>query len=156
MLLEGIFAAVTTCFYPAERPYWRKLEANMDLYSLTPMSGMVLLGTTGEAVMLSDEESREALRVARDASAPDKDLIAGVGRESVFETLRLADYAAALNYDVVLVRTPHFYRRQMRDREMLTYYQAVADRSPLPVLLYSLPPCTAYDLPVPVVAELAG
>ena len=155
MLLEGIFAAVTTCFYPDGRPYWRKLEANMDRYSLTPMSGMVLLGSTGEAVMLSDEESREALRVARNATAPEKVLLAGVGRESVIETLRLADYAAELDYDAVLVRTPHFYRKQMRNREMLTYYQAVADRSPLPVLLYSVPSCTAYDLPIEVVAELA-
>jgi 4-hydroxy-2-oxoglutarate aldolase len=155
MLLEGIFAAVTTCFYPDGRPYWRKLEANMDRYSLTPMSGMVLLGSTGEAVMLSDEESREALRVARHATAPEKVLLAGVGRESVIETLRLADYAAELAYDAVLVRTPHYYRKQMRNREMLTYYQAVADRSPLPVLLYSVPSCTAYDLPIEVVAELA-
>lgn len=155
MLLEGIFAAVTTCFYPDGRPYWRKLEANMDRYSRTAMSGMVLLGSTGEAVMLSDEESREVLRVARYASAPEKVLLAGVGRESVIETLRLADYAAELAYDAILVRTPHFYRKQMRNREMLTYYQAVADRSPLPLLLYSVPNCTAYDLPVEVVAELA-
>ncbi len=155
MLFEGIFAAVTTCFYPDGRPYWRKLEANMDRYSLTPVSGMVLLGSTGEAVMLSDEESREALRVARQATAPEKVLLAGVGRESVIETLRLADYAAELAYDAVLVRTPHYYRKQMRNREMLTYYQAVADRSPLPVLLYSVPNCTAYDLPIEVVAELA-
>src|ERR1700740_537175 len=110
MLLEGIFAAVTTCFYPDGRPYWRKLEANMDRYSLTPMSGMVLLGSTGEAVMLSDEESREALRVARDATAPDKVLLAGVGRESVIETLRLADYAAEIAYDAVLGGSPHYYR----------------------------------------------
>jgi 4-hydroxy-2-oxoglutarate aldolase len=155
MLLEGIFAAVTTCFYPDGRPYWRKLEANMDRYSRTPMSGMVLLGSTGEAVMLSDEESREVLRVARYASAPEKVLLAGVGRESVIETVRLADYAAELEYDAVLVRTPHYYRKQMRNREMLTYYQAVADRSPLPVLLYSVPSCTAYDLPIEVVKELA-
>jgi 4-hydroxy-2-oxoglutarate aldolase len=155
MLLEGIFAAVTTCFYPDGRPYWRKLEANIDRYSLTAMSGMVLLGSTGEAIMLSDEESREALRVARNAAAPEKVLLAGVGRESVIETLRLADFVAALEYDAVLVRTPHFYRKQMRNREMLTYYQAVADRSPLPVVLYSVPSCTAYDLPVEVVAELA-
>ncbi len=155
MLLEGVFAAVTTCFYPDGRPYWRKLEANMDRYSRTPMSGMVLLGSTGEAVMLSDEESREALRVARNATAPEKVLLAGVGRESVIETLRLADYAAELEYDAILVRTPHYYRKQMRNREMLTYYQAVADRSPLPVLLYSVPSCTAYDLPIEVVAELA-
>ncbi len=155
MLLEGIFAAVTTCFYPDGRPYWRKLEQNMERYSRTAMSGMVLLGSTGEAVMLSDEESREALRVARDAAAAEKVLLAGVGRESVYETLRLAEFAAELSYDAVLVRTPHFYRRQMRDREMLTYYQAVADRSPLPVILYSVPACTGYDLPIPVVAELA-
>ena len=127
----------------------------MDRYSLTPMSGMVLLGSTGEAVMLSDEESREVLRVARNATAPEKVLLAGVGRESVIETLRLADYAAELAYDAILVRTPHYYRKQMRNREMLTYYQAVADRSPLPVLLYSVPSCTAYDLPIEVVAELA-
>ncbi len=155
MLLEGIFAAVTTCFYPDGRPYWRKLEGNIERYSRTAMSGMVLLGSTGEAVMLSDEESREVLRVSRDAAAAEKVLLAGVGRESVYETLRLAEYAAELGYDAVLVRTPHFYRRQMRDREMLTYYQAVADRSPLPVVLYSVPPCTAYDLPVAVVGELA-
>src|SRR6202789_3093405 len=155
MLLEGVFAAVTTCFYPDGRPYWRKLEANVERYSRTPMSGLVLLGSTGEAVMLSEEESREALRVAQAATAPEKVLLAGVGRESVFETLRLADYAAELDYDAILVRTPHYYRKQMRNREMLTYYQAVADRSPLPVLLYSVPACTAYDLPVEVVAELA-
>jgi dihydrodipicolinate synthase/N-acetylneuraminate lyase len=155
MLLEGVFAAVTTCFYPDGRPYWRKLEHNMDRYSLTAMSGMVLLGSTGEAVMLSDEEQREVLRIARGATSPEKILLAGVGHESVIETLRLADYAAELSYDAVLVRTPHFYRRQLREREMLTYYQAVADRSPLPVLLYSVPPCTAYDLPINVVAELA-
>src|SRR6202034_4057325 len=154
MLLEGIFSAVTTCFYPDGRPYWRKLEANMERYSRTAMSGMVLLGSTGEAVMLSDEESREALRVAGYAAAPEKVLLAGVGRESVLETLRLADYAAEVQYDAVLVRPPHYYRKQMRNREMLTYYQAVADRSPLPVLLYSVPGCTAYDLPVEVVAEL--
>ena len=105
--------------------------------------------------MLSEEESREALRVAQAAATPDKVLLAGVGRESVFETLRMADYAAELDYDAILVRTPHYYRKQMRNREMLTYYQAIADRSPLPVLFYSVPGCTAYDLPVEVVAELA-
>jgi 4-hydroxy-2-oxoglutarate aldolase len=155
MLLEGVFAAVTTSFYPDGRPYWRKLEANMERYSRTPMSGMVLLGSTGEAVMLSDDESREALRVARSVAAPEKVLLAGVGRESVIETLRLADFAAEQAYDAVLVRTPHYYRKQLRNREMLTYYQAVADRSPLPVLLYSVPSCTAYDLPIEVVADLA-
>lgn len=156
MLLEGIFPPITTCFYSDGRPYWRKLEHNVERYSRAPVSGLVLLGSTGEAVMLSDEESREALRVAREAAAVDKVLIAGVGRESVLETLRLAEEAARLDYDAVLVRTPHFYRPQMHEREMLTFYQTIADRSPLPVLLYSIPAFTAYELPVRVAGELAG
>src|SRR5258708_33056924 len=85
MLLEGIFAAVTTCFYPDGRPYWRKLEANMDRYSLTPMSGMVLLGSTGEAGVLCDEEARGALRVVLKDTPPGKVLVAwgGVGENAL-------------------------------------------------------------------------
>jgi 4-hydroxy-2-oxoglutarate aldolase len=156
MLLEGILPPITTCFYPDGRPYWRKLEHNVEHYSRTPLAGLTILGSTGEAVMLSDEESREVLRVAREAAAPEKVLIAGVGRESVIETLRFADYAAQLGYDAVLVRTPHYFRPQMRHREMLTYYQSVADRSALPVLLYSVPGYTAYDLPIEVIAEASA
>ena len=78
-----------------------------------------------------------------------------MGRESVLETLRLAEYAAEQQYDVALVRTPCFYRPQMRRAEVLTYYRMIADRSPLPVLLYSIPVYTAYDLPVDYIAELA-
>jgi dihydrodipicolinate synthase/N-acetylneuraminate lyase len=78
MLIEGVFAAITTPFYPDERVYFRKLEANMARYSRTLLSGVVVLGSTGEAVMLDDAESRDVLRVAAEAAAPEKVLIAGV------------------------------------------------------------------------------
>src|SRR6185437_16865104 len=81
MLLEGIFAAVTTPFYPDERVYYRKLEANMERYSRSLLAGMVVLGSTGESVALDDVESRDVLRTAAEATAPEKVLIAGVGRE---------------------------------------------------------------------------
>src|SRR6202007_1058508 len=124
-------------------------------YSRTPISGLVVLGSTGEAVMLGDDERREVLRVASEVAAPEKVLIAGVGAESVIETLRLAEHAAQLGYDAALVRTPHFYRPQMKAEAMLSFYRTVADRSPLPVLLYTVPPFTAYDLPLDVIVELA-
>lgn len=155
MLLEGIFSAITTPFYSDGRLYLRKLEHNVDRYSRTPIAGLTVLGSTGEAVMLGDEESREVLRTAREAAAPEKVLLAGVGRESALETLKLAEFAAAQQYDAVLVRTPHYYSPQMQPLEMLTYFRMVADRSPLPVVLYSIPKFTHYDLPVEVVAELA-
>lgn len=156
MLLHGIFPAVTTPFYPDEAVYYKKIEHNIDRYSRTPVAGMVILGSTGEAVMLSDEERREVLRVSAEAAAPEKVLIAGTGAESVRETLKLTEHAARLKYDAALVRTPHFFRPQMKPEALLSFYRIVADRSPLPVLLYTVPPYTAYDLPLEVIVELAG
>lgn len=156
MLLEGVFAAVPTPFQRDGRPEWHHLERNVERYGRSPLAGLVVLGSTGEAVMLNDDETREALRVARDAAADNCILIAGVGHESVHETLKRIEHAASLDYDAVLVRTPCFYRPQMRAAEMLNYYRMVADVSPLPILLYNIPAFTAYELPVDVVSELSG
>ena len=156
MLLHGIFPPITTPFYPDGRVYLKKLEHNVDRYSKTPATGIVVLGSTGEAIMLSDDERREVLAVAREACAPHKVLIAGTGAESAFETLRLTEYAAELGYDVALVRTPHFYRPQMQPANLLTFYRTVADRSPLPVLIYSVPVFTNYDMPEELIIELAS
>jgi 4-hydroxy-2-oxoglutarate aldolase len=156
MLLHGIFPPITTPFYPDGNVYFKKLEHNVERYSKTPVAGLVVLGSTGEAVMLSDEERREVLKVAREATAPSKVLIAGTGIESASETLRLTEYAAELGYDVALVRTPHFYKKSMQPPNMLAFFRTVADRSPLPVLIYNVPPFTGYDIPAELVIELAG
>src|ERR1700685_2119688 len=91
MLLEGIFAATTTPFYSDERIYFRKIEANVARYSRSLLAGIIVLGSTGEAVRLGDAESRDVLRVAAEAAAPEKILVAGVGRESVRATVALAE-----------------------------------------------------------------
>ncbi len=155
MLLHGIFPPITTPFYPDGRVYLKKLEHNVERYSKTPVAGLTVLGSTGEAVMLSDEERWEVLKAARVACAPSKVLIAGTGAESALETLRLTQYAAELDYDVALVRTPFFYRKQMQPANILAFYRTVADRSPLPIMIYSVPAFTSYDIPAELVAELA-
>jgi 4-hydroxy-2-oxoglutarate aldolase len=155
MLMEGIFAAATTPFYSDERVYYRKLEANIDRYSKSLLAGIVVLGSTGETMALDDEETREVFRVAAAAAAAEKVLIAGVGRESVKHTVELAESAAKSLYDVALVRTPTYFSAQMTVSAVLNFYRSVADRSPLPVLLYNIPRCVPYDIPVELVAELA-
>lgn len=155
MLLHGIFPPITTPFYPDGRLYMKKLEHNAERYSKTPVAGLVVLGSTGEAIMLSDDERREVLKTACEACAAHKVLIAGTGAESAIETLRLTEYAAELGYDVALVRTPHFYRPQMQPANLLAFYRTVADRSPIPILIYSVPVFTAYDMPAELVIELA-
>jgi 4-hydroxy-2-oxoglutarate aldolase len=156
MLLHGIFPPITTPFYPDGRVYLKKLEHNVERYSKTPVAGLVVLGSTGEAIALSDEERREVLKTARESCAPHKVLIAGSGAESALETLRLTQYAAELGYDAALVRTPFFYKPQLKPANILAFYRTVADRSPIPVLIYSVPVFTGYDMPPELVIELAN
>lgn len=155
MLLQGIFPPITTPFYPDGNVYYKKLEHNVDRYSRTPVGGIVVLGSTGEAIMLSDQERQDVFKVAREAAAPNKVLIAGTGIESAVETLRLTEYAAELGYDVAMVRTPHYYKKQMAPANMLAFYRTVADRAALPVIIYNFPQATGYDIPAEVVIELA-
>ena len=155
MLLEGIFAPVTTSFYPDERVYLKKVEFNVGRLSLTALAGIVVLGSTGEAVALSDAETSEVLRVAAETAADDKVLIAGIARESVKATVDLSEKAAGLGYDAVLVRNPSYYRPQLTPEALLLYFRMVADRSPLPVILYSIPKFTQAEIPLEVIAELA-
>lgn len=156
MLLHGIFPPITTPFYPDGSVYYKKLEANVAQYSKTPVAGIVVQGSTGEAILLSDQERQDVLKAARAAAAPHKVLIAGTGIESAVETLRLTEYAARLGYDAAMVRTPHYYKSQMHPLNMATFYRTVADRSPLPVIIYNFPQATGYDIPAEVVIELAG
>jgi 4-hydroxy-2-oxoglutarate aldolase len=156
MLLHGILPPITTPFYPDGRVYLKKLEHNVERYSKTPIAGITVLGSTGEAITLSDDERREVLKSAREACAPQKVLIAGTGAESALETLRLTEYAADLGYDAALVRTPFFYKPQLKPANILAFYRTVADHSPIPVLIYSVPVFTEYDMPPELVIELAN
>jgi dihydrodipicolinate synthase/N-acetylneuraminate lyase len=156
MLLHGIFPPITTPFYPDGKIYFRKLEENVEQYSRGPIAGIVVQGSTGEAILLSDDERREVLKCARDSAANEKVLIAGTGIESAIETLRLTEYAADLGYDIAMVRTPHYYKGQMaQPANMLAFYRFVCDRSPLPVIIYNFPQATGYDIPAEIVIELA-
>ena len=96
------------------------------------------------------------LKTALAAAAPNKVMIAGTGIESAHETLRLTEYAAELGYDAAMVRTPHYYKKQMLPANLLAFYRTVADRPALPIIIYNFPQATGYDIPAEVVIELAS
>jgi dihydrodipicolinate synthase/N-acetylneuraminate lyase len=83
-------------------------------------------------------------------------MIAGTGIESAIETLRLTEYAATLGYDVAMIRTPHYYKKQMLPANLLAFYRTVADQSPLPIIIYNFPQATGYDIPAELVVELSN
>jgi 4-hydroxy-2-oxoglutarate aldolase len=156
VLLSGIFPPITTPFYPDGEVYYKKIESNVERYSRTPVAGIVVLGSTGEAILLSDQERRDVLKTALAAAAPNKVMIAGTGVESAHGTLRLTEYAAELGYDAAMVRTPHYYKKQMLAANLLAFYRTVADRSALPIIIYNFPQATGYDIPAEVVIELSA
>ncbi|HUZ96870.1 MAG TPA: dihydrodipicolinate synthase family protein [Edaphobacter sp.] len=155
MLLEGLHLPLTTPFYPDGRLNLHKLEQNVAAYSKTPVSAIAVLSRNGEPTMLSDEETRQTLRAAVEAAAPEKVMLAGVSRDSVRETVAIADQAAALAYDAVLVAPPSLLQAAdsaRQSKELLIYFQAIADRAALPIVLDG----TAVALPVEMVIELAA
>jgi 4-hydroxy-2-oxoglutarate aldolase len=159
MLLEGLQLPLTTPFYPDGRLNLRKLEHNVRRYSKTPVAGLVALSDLGEPTMLSEDETRHALRCVIEAAAVEKVLLAGVSHDSVLETLRLAEYAAELGYDAVLVKPPSVLQAGAGGaamKSLLTYFQAVADQSALPVVLYSVDSQQEKMLTVELVGELSG
>src|SRR6266853_2802340 len=126
MLLSGIFPPITTPFYPDGEVYYKKIESNVERYSRTPVAGIVVQGSTGEAILLSDQERRDVLKAELAAAATNKVMIAGTGSESANETLRLTEYAAELGYDTAMIRTPHYYKKQMLPANLLAFYRTVA------------------------------
>jgi dihydrodipicolinate synthase/N-acetylneuraminate lyase len=161
MLLEGLHIPLTTPFHRDGSLNTNALAANVLRYSLTPAAGLIVLGPPGEPTLLSDDETREALRAAAQTGAPEKVLIAGIARDSVRATLDLAEFAAGLDYDAVLVGKPRVLgsfgvdRPQCETslREVLTYFQTVADRSPVPLILLN---ARDHAIPFSAVVELAA
>ena len=155
MQLSGIFPALVTPYDPAGAVSLPALQHNIHLYNQTGIAGYVALGSTGESVMLSREEADSILCAVKESAAPDKLLIAGTGAESTAETIVRTKRAAELGYQVALVKTPYYYKPIYKPETYLLHYRAVADASPIPILLYSVPQFTGVSLETPEILGLS-
>jgi len=154
MDLHGIFPPITTPFDREEIDF-TALEHNLQRYMATPVHGVVVLGSNGESPHLNEEEASRLVAAVREQVPSDRHLIAGAGCESTRETIAAVARAAAAGADVVLVRTPGYYKTQMTSEVFIRHYTAVADASRVPVLLYDAPMFTGVTLPVAAVVKLA-
>ena len=152
--LEGVFAALTTPFAGGEIAIdgFRK---NILRYNTTGLAGYVVLGSTGEAVLLEDAESEKLVAAARATAAPEMKVIAGASRESTRLTIEVASRLAGLGADAVLIKPPHYYKSLMKQEVIKHYYFEVADKSPVPVLIYNIPQNTGISVDPSTVIELS-
>ena len=156
MKLHGVFAPIPTPFDDANRVDSGRIAAAFARWLTRPITGFVVLGSNGEAVFLSEEESDRVVAAARQAVPSDRPLIVGTGRESTEATIRASKRAAELGADAVLVRTPAFFKSQMTHDAFVRHYTAVADSSRVPVLLYNFTALTGVNLLPATVAQLAS
>lgn len=154
MRLEGVIAPITTPFDDSLISAQR-LRENIECYESVGVDGYLVLGSSGEAVLLDEQEKLRLLALARSAVPQGKPLIAGVGMESTAATVRLARLAADRGADLLLALTPHYFGRQMNASALAAHYREVADASPLPVLLYDVPKFTHLQIPTDTVLTLS-
>jgi 4-hydroxy-2-oxoglutarate aldolase len=154
MDLSGIFPALTTPYREDGSVALDFFKANLARYNQTGLAGYVVLGSTGESVLLSSAEADSLLAAGKEAAAPGKLLIAGTGAESTAETIARTKRAASFGYNVALVKTPYYYKPAYNPETYLRHYQSVADASPIPVLLYSVPIFTGVTLETPEIVAL--
>lgn len=155
MDLSGVFPALTTPFAGDGCVSLADLKHNIQQYNRTGLAGYVVIGSTGESVLLKKAEIEEILATVKEAAAPGKKLIAGTGAESTAETIERTKRAAELGYDAALVKTPYYYKPSYKGDVLIAHYRRVADASPIPVLLYSVPQFTGIALEPPEVVALA-
>ena len=155
MNLDGIFTALTTPFDLDGTLRLDYLRENIAQYNQTALTGYVVNGSTAESVFLSRVEAEQILATVRETAAPGRFLIAGTGAESTAETIARTLEAARLGYDCVLVKTPFYYKPALSVESYVQHYRRVADASPVPVLLYSVPQFTGVAIEPELVARLA-
>jgi 4-hydroxy-2-oxoglutarate aldolase len=131
------------------------LRANLSRWNATGVAGYVALGSTGERVHLDEVEVMKVVETAREVVPREMIFVVGVGRQSTRETIKEARRAAASGADSVLVITPHFYRAAMTQAALAEHYERVADESPAPVVVYSIPQNTGVTLAAETVARLS-
>ena len=134
----------------------RAIRSNVMRWMQAGLGGIVALGTNGEAALLDEDESQRVVEAARQEVPADRVLVAGAGHESTRATIAAARRAAAAGADAVLVKTPYTYRNHVPPAGLVAHYTAVADASPVPVLLYNFPSSTGVNLAPETVARLAA
>ncbi len=155
MNLDGIYPALTTPFDPSGALRLDHLRENITRYNQFALAGYVVIGSTAESVFLNRAEAEQILAAVRETAAPGRILIAGTGAESTAETIARTQVAASLGYDCALVKTPFYFKPSLSADSYVEHYRRVADASPVPVLLYSVPQFTGVALEAELVSRLA-
>lgn len=128
---------------------------NINAHLEHGVDGVLVAGSSGESALLDTTDRRTLIEWAREAVPADKWLLAGVGSESTRETILRAREAKAAGASAALVISPHYFLKRMTEAALLSHFRAVADASPIPVMLYNMPAYAHVVLSPALVQEMS-
>jgi 4-hydroxy-2-oxoglutarate aldolase len=153
--LRGVFTPIPTPFDEDGQVAHDKLEFNLGKWNQTGLSGYIVLGSNGEWVFLNEREKVAVLKTARQVIPKDKLMVAGTASESTVNTMALTEEAAEIGADAAIIINPSYYKSQMTVPVLVNHYRVIADASPIPIMIYNLPPATGIDLSADLLVELS-
>lgn len=155
--IEGIFVPIATPFNDRDEIDFGRFAENLAKFGRTGLAGVVAMGSNGESALLSHKEKLASIKAIREGLPKEKMVIAGTGCESLKETIELTKEAADLGVDAALIINPSFYKRAMSNETVIEkFFTAVADTSPVPVMVYNMPGNSGVNIPSKVIVKLAA
>lgn len=152
--LKGVYTPIATPFQ-GDGIAFEQLEHNLEFWLSSKLEGIVVLGSNGEFVALREQEKEELIRFVCNKAAGRKRVLIGIGGNCMGETLRLAQVSKEAGADGVLLITPFYYKNGMKDAVLEQYFTEVADKSPLPVVLYNMPGNTGVNTSAALLSKLS-
>ncbi len=153
--IEGVVPPMMTPFRENERVDYDKFVRNIDRWNKETLAGYLVLGSNSEASYLSESEKLNLISLTKQEARRGRIIIAGTGLESARETIRFTEKATRLGIDAALVLTPSYYIGEMTDKALIDHFSFVADRSPVPILIYNVPKFTHINVSTGMVKELS-
>jgi len=154
--LSGVFAPLTTPFDEQGNILLGKMASNIQKLNGSRLRGYLVLGTNGEFRSLSTSEQMEVLKAVVKTASPDKTIMAGTGAESTKVSIDLCHQAADIGAHYGSLITPFFFAKKMSDHALINHFVQVAEKSPIPVLLYNNPGVTGITISTTVVKEVSS
>jgi 4-hydroxy-2-oxoglutarate aldolase len=153
--LSGIFPPIATAF-AADGALRPPPAGFLELLRDSGLQGVVALGSNGEAANLTEAERLQVIGRVRQALPPPLRLVVGTGAESTLATIERTRAAAAEGAEAALVIAPSYFKRHLTVQTLRAHYHAVAEASPIPILIYNVPVHMGYDLGAEWIVQLTG
>merc|ERR1719409_2313223 len=152
-LTPGSYVALATPMLPDGELDIPTLRSVLQWHKAEGTDGVVILGTTGEASTLSNEEKEEVMAVTREEIGGNLPIVVGTGTISTKQTITATKQAQRMGADAALVVTPYYVKPSPAG--LVSHFTAIADSCDIPIIMYNVPGRTGVDMSVETTIALS-